>query len=78
MFALGIRSLPNTALAEMAVEQGLISGDDPLMEPKYYLSTGVEGWAHEYLEQVCAERPNWSFTALEKDNEALAAGLVEV
>jgi radical SAM superfamily enzyme YgiQ (UPF0313 family) len=60
-FALGIRILPNTALAEMAVRQGLISADDPLMEPKFYLSPGVEGWARDYLEQACAERDTWSF-----------------
>ena len=77
MFALGIRILPHTALAELAVEQRLISSDDPLMEPKYYLSPGVEGWAREYLEEACAERPNWSFTALDKAIEGLSPGLVE-
>jgi radical SAM superfamily enzyme YgiQ (UPF0313 family) len=77
MFALGIRILPHTAVAEMAVEQHLISSDDPLMEPKYYLSPGVEGWAREYLEKACAERPNWSFTALEKASEFIPADLLE-
>ena len=77
MFALGIRILPHTALAEMAVEQHLISSDDPLMEPKYYLSPGVEGWARDYLEEACAERSNWSFTALDKAIEGLSPGLLE-
>ena len=71
-FALGIRLLPNTALAEMAVEQRLIAADDPLMEPKFYLSPGVEGWARDYLEAACAEHDNWSFSFLEKASDVLA------
>jgi radical SAM superfamily enzyme YgiQ (UPF0313 family) len=74
-FALGIRILPNTALAEMAVQQGLISADDPLMEPKFYLSPGVEGWAHDYLKAACAERDNWAFSFLEVPSDVVAAEL---
>ncbi|MCP5040415.1 MAG: radical SAM protein [bacterium] len=77
MFALGIRILPNTALAQMAVEQRLIESDDPLMEPKYFLSPAVEGWAREYLERAVAEHPNWSFTTLDKQSESMVAELVE-
>jgi radical SAM superfamily enzyme YgiQ (UPF0313 family) len=74
-FALGIRILPNTALAEMAVEQRLIAADDPLMEPKFYISPGVEGWARDYLEEACAERANWSFSFLEAPGDVLSAEL---
>jgi radical SAM superfamily enzyme YgiQ (UPF0313 family) len=74
-FALGIRILPNTALAEMAVEQRLVSADDTLMEPKFYISPGVKGWAREYLEAACAERANWSFSLLEAPSDILAAEL---
>ncbi|MBW2243798.1 MAG: radical SAM protein [Deltaproteobacteria bacterium] len=77
MFALGIRILPHTAMAELAIEQGLISADDPLMEPKYYLSPGVEGWAREYLDKACAQHANWSFSALEKGNEAITDELLK-
>lgn len=55
----GIRLMPHTALAATAVQQGLISADDPLMEPKFYLSPGVEGWIGDYLARVCSEHPNW-------------------
>ena len=72
---MGIRILPNTALAEMAVEQRLISADDPLMEPKYYLSPGVEGWARGYLNEVCAEHENWMFSFLETPSDVLSADL---
>jgi radical SAM superfamily enzyme YgiQ (UPF0313 family) len=56
----GIRLMPHTALAATAAEQGLISADDPLMEPRFYLSPGVEGWIGEYLTRVCSEHPNWT------------------
>jgi len=56
----GIRLMPQTALAATAVEEGLISADDPLMEPRFYLSPGVEGWIGDYVARVCAEHPNWT------------------
>ena len=56
----GIRLMPHTALAATAAEEGLISADDPLVEPKFYLSPGVEGWIGDYLTRVCSEHPNWS------------------
>ncbi len=74
-FALGIRILPNTALAGIAIEQGLVSSGDPLMEPKFYLSPGVEGWARGYLEEVCAERDDWSFSVLEESSDVIAEAL---
>jgi len=73
-FALGIRILPNSPLAEVAVEQRLISADDPLMEPKFYISPGVEGWAREYLKEKCAERDNWSFGLPDLPDDVLSTG----
>ncbi len=74
-FAVGIRILPNTAMAKFAVEQHLVSGDDPLMEPKFYVSPDIEGWARGYLEQECGKRDNWSFSMLEAPGAADAAEL---
>jgi hypothetical protein len=59
-FTVGIRILPNTALAEMAVEEGLISADDPLMEPRFYISPEVRDWAADYIREVCTHHPNWN------------------
>ena len=71
-FALGIRILPNTALAERARSEGLISPDDPLMEPKFFISPEVESWAPDYLRRVCAERDDWMFSFLEKTSPGAA------
>ena len=60
-FTVGIRILPNTALAEMAAKEGLISADDPLMEPKFYLSPGVRDWAADTIRELCSQHPNWDF-----------------
>ena len=60
-FTIGIRILPHTALAQLAVEEGLISAADPLMEPKFYLSPNVADWAEDYLAEVCSQHASWNF-----------------
>jgi radical SAM superfamily enzyme YgiQ (UPF0313 family) len=59
-FSVGVRIMPGTALAAAAVREGVISADDPLLEPKFYLSPGVEGWIEDYLSDLCSDRPNWT------------------
>jgi radical SAM superfamily enzyme YgiQ (UPF0313 family) len=59
-FTVGIRILPNTALAELAVEEGLIAADDPLMAPRFYISPEVRDWAADYIREVCTHHPNWN------------------
>lgn len=54
----GIRILPNTSLRDMAVAEGVIAADDTLMEPRFYLSPGVEGWIEARLEAYCDQRPH--------------------
>ncbi len=63
-FFVGIRLLPNTPLAAAAVTEGVIAADDLLMEPKFYLSRGVEGWIGEYLAELCSEQPGWTTARL--------------
>jgi hypothetical protein len=58
-FCIGIRLMPHTRLAEIAIDQGVISADDPLMEPKFYVSPDIQGWIRDYLREVCAGRPGW-------------------
>jgi anaerobic magnesium-protoporphyrin IX monomethyl ester cyclase len=50
----GIRLMPHTTLFDIAVREGVISADDPLMEPKFYISPQIEGWIEDYLKEVCA------------------------
>jgi radical SAM superfamily enzyme YgiQ (UPF0313 family) len=58
-FCIGIRLMPHTDLARIAIEEGVISADDPLMEPKFYLSPHVRDWVKDYLSEVCADRSGW-------------------
>ncbi len=46
----GIRVYPNTPLAETAREQGIISRDDDLLRPTFYLAPGLEPWIHERVQ----------------------------
>jgi radical SAM superfamily enzyme YgiQ (UPF0313 family) len=61
-FCVGIRLMPNTGLFDIAVKEGVISADDPLMEPKFYVSRDVKDWVEDYLNEVCLEHPNWSIS----------------
>ncbi|MBF0201184.1 MAG: cobalamin-dependent protein [Desulfamplus sp.] len=38
----GIRILPGTGIHKIAVEQGVVSGTDDLLEPRYYFSPGID------------------------------------
>jgi radical SAM superfamily enzyme YgiQ (UPF0313 family) len=59
-FCLGIRLMPHTPLLEIAVREGVVSADDPLMEPKFYVSPQIEAWIEDYLKEVCALHPTWN------------------
>ncbi len=43
----GIRIYPGTPLASRAVEEGMISPDDDLLFPRFYLAPGLEPWIQE-------------------------------
>jgi len=55
----GIRIYPHTALARVAVEEGLIAAEDDLLQPRFYLARGLEKWLPETVKSWMAERPNW-------------------
>jgi radical SAM superfamily enzyme YgiQ (UPF0313 family) len=59
-FGVGIRLMPHSRLADIAVQEGVISADDPLMEPRFYVSPQIIDWVEDYLVDVCSERPNWT------------------
>jgi radical SAM superfamily enzyme YgiQ (UPF0313 family) len=59
-FCLGIRLMPHTGLFDIAVREGVVSADDPLMEPRFYISPQIESWIEDYLGELCAQHPNWS------------------
>lgn len=43
----GIRIYPGTPLARRAVEEGMISSEDDLLFPRFYLAHGLEPWIYE-------------------------------
>jgi len=64
-FSVGMRLMPNTRLRDIAVKEGIISDDDPLMEPKFYISDDIKDWIEDYLNEACLRHPNWSLSRTE-------------
>ena len=56
---MGIRIYPNTALSKIAVADGLISPEDNLLYPKFYIVQKIEGWLRETVRTWMGSRPNW-------------------
>ena len=55
----GIRIYPNTMLAKIAVDEGLISPNDDLLYPRFYLTKGLEDWLHETVKEWMNKQPHW-------------------
>jgi radical SAM superfamily enzyme YgiQ (UPF0313 family) len=55
----GIRIYPQTALARAAIDEGMISPDDDLLLPKFYLVRELEEWLSETVKTWIADRPHW-------------------
>jgi radical SAM superfamily enzyme YgiQ (UPF0313 family) len=64
-FCVGIRLMPETELANIARKEGVISADDPLMEPRFYVAPAIKDWIVDYLTEVCAPHPNWTLAHME-------------
>jgi radical SAM superfamily enzyme YgiQ (UPF0313 family) len=56
---IGVRIYPYTALARIARSQGVITGEDDLLFPRFYLARGLEDWLRETVDEWTAERPGW-------------------
>ena len=59
-FCVGIRLMPHTALFDLAVQEGVVSAEDPLMEPRFYVSPQIEAWIEDYLREACVGHPSWT------------------
>lgn len=55
----GIRIYPRTKLAGLARLCGMISDEDSLLTPRFYLEPGLEGWVEEQVDALVAEREHW-------------------
>jgi radical SAM superfamily enzyme YgiQ (UPF0313 family) len=56
---IGIRIYPHTSLAATAVQEGLISPDDNLLFPTFYMVKDLGPWLRETVAAWIADRPNW-------------------
>ena len=54
----GIRIYPGTALAKVALEEGIITKDDDLLLPRFYLAKGLEEWLEPTIGRWITDRPN--------------------
>jgi radical SAM superfamily enzyme YgiQ (UPF0313 family) len=53
----GIRVYPETEMAAIAVAEGIITPEDDLLSPKFYLASGLEAWLPEKIAAYKASRP---------------------
>ena len=57
--SIGVRIYPHTALAKTAVDEGVISPDDDLLQPKFYIAKGLEEWLPDTARRWMEDRPHW-------------------
>jgi radical SAM superfamily enzyme YgiQ (UPF0313 family) len=55
----GVRIYPNTELARIAMEEGIVSPDDNLLLPRFYIAPAVKGWLFDYTREIIAARTGW-------------------
>jgi radical SAM superfamily enzyme YgiQ (UPF0313 family) len=55
----GIRIYPNTSLARIAVQEGLISPNEDLLFPRFYLARELSDWLPETVRSWISTRRNW-------------------
>ncbi len=54
----GIRIYPGTALEKIAREESMIADGDDLLQPRFYLAKGLDGWLGPTIRTWMADRPN--------------------
>ena len=59
--SIGIRIYPQTEVARTAMNEGLISSEQDLLFPKFYIANGLEEWLYEVTEQRMKSNINWFF-----------------
>jgi radical SAM superfamily enzyme YgiQ (UPF0313 family) len=57
--SVGLRIYPYTVLAEHARKVGMISKDDPLLLPQFFIEGGLEDWIRLTIAEFVKDRPNW-------------------
>ncbi|MCX6004005.1 MAG: radical SAM protein [Chloroflexi bacterium] len=60
---IGIRVYPNTELARIAKDEGILDVHSDLLSPTFYLSHKIRDWIFDYIKEV-GERNGWNFPIL--------------
>ncbi len=56
---MGIRIYPDTGLARIAINEGVIEPDDDLLFPRFYMVPGLDDWLRHTVQSWMDTRPNW-------------------
>jgi radical SAM superfamily enzyme YgiQ (UPF0313 family) len=56
---IGVRIYPYTSLAETARREGMITREDDLLFPKFYMTPGLKDWLYEEVGRWASTRPSW-------------------
>lgn len=59
--SIGIRIYPHTDVAKAATQEGLISSEQDLLFPRFYIAAGLEDWLYEAAARRMKSRSNWFF-----------------
>jgi radical SAM superfamily enzyme YgiQ (UPF0313 family) len=55
----GIRIYPDTALAKTAIDERVVSREDNLLFPRFYIVNHLKDWLRETVNVWMADRPHW-------------------
>ncbi len=55
----GVRIYPGCELHRIAIREGVVEPGRNLLYPAFYVSAECEPWLHDYMTEVCSERPGW-------------------
>ncbi|MBW2407092.1 MAG: radical SAM protein [Deltaproteobacteria bacterium] len=56
---MGIRIYPHTNLARIAIKEGIITPDDDLLFPKFYMTPNLDEWLQSTVSAWMNGRPHW-------------------
>ncbi|MCX6012092.1 MAG: radical SAM protein, partial [Chloroflexi bacterium] len=62
---IGIRIYPNTELAQIARDKGVLHSNDDLLFPTFYLSRQIKNWIFDYVKEA-GDRNGWQVPVLNK------------
>ena len=57
----GVRIYPHTLVYEHAVAKGVISRDQNIMFPTFYVEPGLEDWLDTAIQEFTQSHPDWTF-----------------